>query len=333
MAVKNALKIKEVSPNTEVFIFYRDVRTYGFHEALYTKARELGVKFIRFEEDRKPTVECSKGVPRNVPSKVLPSVGPCPISRSSTPGASLPLSTAVPQDAECAARFPPFAKGGNVEIERRLSLSVSVFDAMLGANLKLEPDLIVLSTATVPRADAEELATLLKVPLNQNKFFLEAHMKLRPVDFQSEGIFLCGLAHSPKTIDETIAQAMAAATRAATLLSQDSIEVAGAVAEVDEAVCAGCGVCAEMCSYHAIELIPLKDVPARTYGVASGVIIDGRLEAGVTVRRVARVGETCKGCGSCAAYCPSAAISAKHFKDAQLLSQVDALCAFAEPRP
>ncbi|MDQ7780671.1 MAG: 4Fe-4S binding protein, partial [Planctomycetota bacterium] len=195
-------------------------------------------------------------------------------------------------------------------------LTVSVFDAMLGADLKLNPDLVVLSAATVPHGDVEELAMALKVPLNQNKFFLEAHMKLRPVDFQSDGIFLCGLAHSPKRIGETIAQSLAAASRAATVLAQESIEIPGAVAEVDEGICAGCGVCVEMCPYRAIELQPVEGLAPRTYGAVA-----------VEVRRVARVGETCKGCGSCAAYCPSGAISPKHFKDSQILAQVDAAAA------
>ena len=140
---------------------------------------------------------------------------------------------------------------------------------------------------------------MLKVPLTEDKFFLEAHVKLRPVDFATEGQFLCGLAHSPKSIEESISQAKAAASRAATILAKDSIISEGIVSSVDEDICSGCGICEVLCPYQAIQV--------------------NREE------KVARVNEAlCKGCGVCCAACPSAAAQQRGFRGDQISSMISA---------
>lgn len=177
-------------------------------------------------------------------------------------------------------------------------LSVSVRDPILKRELVLTPDLLVLSSAVTAREN-EELATMLKVPLTQEGFFLEAHMKLRPVDFATEGIYLCGLAHSPKLIGESISQALAAVARACTILSQDQIQIGGVVSVVNEELCAACLTCVRVCPY---------DVP----------VIN---ERGVAEIEPAK----CQGCGICASDCPAAAIELQHFKDAQIIVKCDNL--------
>ncbi|MCK4930886.1 MAG: FAD-dependent oxidoreductase, partial [Candidatus Aminicenantes bacterium] len=166
VAVKNALKIKEISPDTNVYILYRDVRTYGFREGYYTKARQQNVRFLRYPDDQKPEVT---------------------------------------QNGE--------------------GLQVEIFSPALNAPVEIPADLVALSAGIVADEGNEEISKFLKVPLNQDRFFLEAHMKLRPVDFATDGVFLCGLAHSPKSVDESIIQAQATASRAATVLAKDSIEL------------------------------------------------------------------------------------------------------------
>ena len=241
-AVKNALKLKELNPDINVYILYRDMRTYGYAEDYYTEAREGGVIFIRYEEDSKPEV-----------------------------------------------------------IEGEGQLMVSVTDLILDEPLVLGADLVVLSTAVLP-ADNEELAKMLKVPLTQDGFFLEAHVKLRPVDFATDGVYVCGIAHSPMNIEECISQASGCASRAAVLLSQDTIVVPPTVSVVDEELCVGCGLCEAVCQFNAIQI---EDT-----------------ESG----RSARVtSASCKGCGTCGASCPQHAITMKHFTDEQLLAQVGAL--------
>jgi heterodisulfide reductase subunit A len=143
---------------------------------------------------------------------------------------------------------------------------------------------------------------MLKVPLNKDKFFLEAHMKLRPVDFATDGVFLCGMAHSPKFIDESISQACAAAARAATVLSKSALEMEGSIAHVDEALCAGCRICKSVCAYSAIEMLD-KDGEQKSHVIEA----------------------LCKGCGTCGAACPAGAITMQHFSDDQVLAQVKAV--------
>jgi len=177
-------------------------------------------------------------------------------------------------------------------------VSVKVFDNDLGEEVSIDAGTLVLSAAIVARADRAELAQLLKLPLTQDGFYLEAHMKLRPVDFATDGIYLAGLAHGPKLFDESIAQALAAAGRAATVLARESTTVGGSVAAVDEDLCAACLTCVRLCAY---------DVPVIREGAAY-------IEPA-----------KCQGCGVCAGACPAKAIQLLHFKDAQVAATAVAL--------
>jgi len=168
----------------------------------------------------------------------------------------------------------------------------------------LRPDLLVLSVGVKPNEGNEEMAKMLKVPLSKDKFFLEAHMKLRPVDFATEGIFLAGAAHWPKFIDEVIAQASGAATRAITIISKDFLETEGIIAAVNEVVCNGCGVCEPVCEYKAITIVKDPGNPDKLRAMVNEGL--------------------CKGCGTCVAACPSAAMEQKGYKDAQMYAIIDA---------
>jgi heterodisulfide reductase subunit A len=181
---------------------------------------------------------------------------------------------------------------------------VEVRDPILNEQFLIHANYLVLSPAIVPRPENVTLAKQLKVPLNEDQFFLEAHVKLRPVDFATEGVFLTGLAHSPKSIKETIAQSYAAASRALIIISKDKYSSDAPIACVNEDLCSGCGVCEKICPYGAIEMETKEK--------------DGKKG------RVSRVVEAlCKGCGSCTAACPSGAIDQKGFKREQILSMVD----------
>ena len=198
------------------------------------------------------------------------------------------LFTRFDRDAEPKVQ----ASGGN--------LGVTVFDAILGRPVALKPDLLVLSAGIVANSDNKGLSQLLKVPLELDGFFLEAHVKLRPVDFATDGIFVCGLAHYPKDIGETIAQARAAAGRAATVLSKETLESEGRISSVRQEWCSGCGTCAAVCAYNAIELDPVKNI--------------------------AVINETlCKGCGACAASCRANAVDLNGFRNEQILSMLSTL--------
>jgi heterodisulfide reductase subunit A-like polyferredoxin len=238
-AIKNAIAVKEINPDTNIFILHRDIRTYAFLEDYYRKAREMGIHFVRYKEDEEPKVEQSEG-----------------------------------------------------------GIHVTVKDLTLGREITFNPDQVILSAGVVA-GDIEELASIIKAPLTNERFFLEAHVKLRPVDTQSDGIFICGLAHSPRLIDESISQALAASSRACCLLSQDSIEVGGVVATVDPDLCAACLICVRTCPYE----VPFINA-------------DGVSEIDIS---------KCHGCGVCAAECPAKAITLSHFQDAQILAQIDAL--------
>jgi heterodisulfide reductase subunit A len=245
-SVKNALKIKTLSPETNIYVLFRDVRTYGFRESYYTKAREKGVVFMRYDEDRKPEV----------------------------------------------------SKNGD-------GLRVEVFDQTLEMPIEISADLVVLSTGIVADEGNEKIAKFLKVPLNKDKFFLEAHMKLRPVDFATDGVYLCGLAHSAKAMDESIIQAQAAASRASTILSQDSIELEANISHVIDESCDGCAYCIEPCPYQAITLVEYMK--------------EGSVKKTVDVDETA-----CKGCGCCMATCPKKGIFVRGFKLEQIGAQVKA---------
>ena len=244
--VKNAITLKEKKPAAEVYVLCRDIRTYGFTETFYQKARDLGVLFLRFEPENKPVVE----------------------------------------------------KDGK-------NLSVRVHDIQMNADLKIPADRIVLAVRIDPADDNEKISQFLKVPLNQDGFFLEAHVKLRPVDFATEGVYLAGMAHSPKTIAESISQGRAAAARAATIISKDKYEAEATVAAVNEDLCDGCGVCVGLCEYNALEIIEKPD----------GSKIVELKEA------------VCKGCGCCVAACPSGAMEQKGFKNDQIMAEIDAALA------
>ncbi len=240
-AVKNGLEIKKISPETEVYILYRDIRTYGLLEKYYRQARDSGVIFLRFEDEAPPQVT---------------------------------------------------ADG---------DLRIRVHDAMLDEEVVLDVDRVVLSVAVVARSDSDQLAQLLKVPRTKDGFFQEAHLKLAPVDFATDGIFLCGMAHYPKkAVTETVIQAKAAAGRASTVLSQRVIEIEPMISHVVEAKCDGCAYCVDPCPFNAISLIEYQN------------------EAGQTKKRVVVDESICKGCGTCQATCPKDAIFVWHFKLAQL---------------
>ncbi len=246
-AVKNALKIKEINPETDVFVLYRDMRTYGFKESYYTKAREKGVIFIRYEKDDKPEISVN---------------------------------------------------GKNLE--------VIINDPVMKQLISIKPDLLVLSAGIVAdEKNNKTVAQFLKVPLNQDNFFLEAHMKLRPIDFATEGVFLCGLAHSPKAIDESITQAVGAAARVSTILSKEKIDLEANISFIVDEYCDGCAYCIDPCPYSALTLIEYMK--------------DGAIKKTVEVNE-----SLCKGCGVCMATCPKKGVYVKGFKLEQILAQIEA---------
>ncbi|MEW6618485.1 MAG: NAD(P)-binding protein [bacterium] len=299
-AIKNALKIKEISPKTQIYILYRDIRTYGFREDYYRQAREAGVIFIRYEEDAKPKVRRQRtdekggngeGEETRGTIPEFSAISHQPIFPSPEPRAPSPEPRAP--SPESRAPSPDF------ESEIRNPLEVEVVDPIMGEKLVLNPDLVVLAPAILSDPGNESLSPLLKVTLNAERFFLEAHMKLRPVDFASEGMFLCGLAHSPKLIEESIAQSQAAAGRAATILAKDHLDVGGVVSVIDANKCVVCLTCIRMCPY---------DVPFIN-------------EKGAAEIEAAK----CQGCGICASECPAKAIQLMHYKDNQILAKTEAL--------
>jgi heterodisulfide reductase subunit A-like polyferredoxin len=239
-AIKNALAIKRHAPSAKISVLYRDLRSYGFREALYREARRAGVVFLEYDETKKPQV-------------------------SSAPDGRLQVRVAVqPEDAL----------------------------------LTLAADWVVLSAGIEPEPGNTALAQRLKVSTNETGFFLEAHVKLRPVDFAAEGIFLAGLAHSPRMIEETIAQGQAAAVRAVALLSRPRLEATPIIASVNPRLCAACGICVEVCPYGARVLEP----GARTAEVISVL---------------------CQGCGACVAACPNKASQQKGFEFAQIFGMIE----------
>ncbi|MBN1516518.1 FAD-dependent oxidoreductase [Candidatus Sumerlaeota bacterium] len=185
------------------------------------------------------------------------------------------------------------------EVRVNGALSLSVHEPSLKREMQLKPDLLVLAAPMVPRADREELSELLRVPLNADGFFLEAHVKLRPVDFASEGLFLCGTAHAPKSISETISQANAVAGRAASILSKRQMPVSAQTAWVDQDKCISCMTCVHVCAYMAPRPNEFNKAEIQS--------------------------AVCMGCGSCVADCPAKAIQLRNYIDAQILGAVDNL--------
>jgi heterodisulfide reductase subunit A len=245
-SVKNAIKLKEINPEMDIYILFRDVRTYGLKEDFYREAASKEIKFIRYEPEDKPQVEA-------------------------------------------------VTEGG------KPVLRVTVTDQILGVKLEIDADSIALAAAIIPGAGTEEAIQTFKVTSSPDGFFKEAHVKLRPVEFGVDGIYLCGLAHYPKLISETVSQAYGAAGRVLTLLSHETVIASGSVCEVAENKCMGCGACAEVCSYGAIDF---RDTPRGKKAVVNPVI--------------------CKGDGLCNVKCPTGAIVLKHFNDEELFSQIDA---------
>ncbi len=187
---------------------------------------------------------------------------------------------------------------------------VNVFHTLIGKEISIDCDLVVLSTPLIQHESGKTLSPLLKVPLGADEFFLEAHTKLRPVDFATDGIYLCGTAHGPKALDECIIQAYAAASSAAIPMTKGSVRSEAITATVDEDLCRGCGKCQEVCEYNAINL-DRKVLDVEPFALAPMIL--------------AKVNEAvCKGCGSCASACPTGAITMKHFTDKQILAQIKA---------
>ncbi|MGC8659995.1 MAG: FAD-dependent oxidoreductase [Desulfomonilaceae bacterium] len=200
------------------------------------------------------------------------------------------------------ARYEPEAPPS---VQVGAKIQVSLKDLVLGGMMNLSADNLVLASAIIPNENNKELAKLFKISTNEDGYFLEAHMKLRPVDFATDGVFLAGLAHYPKPIDETIAQAEAAGSHAAQILARGYVEAPGMVSVVDQYLCRGCGRCVETCPFHAPEL---KEVSPGVFKAEVNPAL-------------------CKGCGACAVVCPTGAASIRHFKDDQISGMIDAIVA------
>jgi len=238
-SVESALYIKDRNPKAQVFVLYRDMRTYGRRELLYRKARQKGVLFARFSLDSRPVVDVRDGAVR-----------------------------------------------------------VTFRDHVLQRELTVQTDLLGLASAIVP-GDNAKLAQMLKVPLNSEGWFAEAHAKLRPVDFPTDGVFMAGLAHFPKPLEEAVTQARAAVSRATAVLSRQQITLSGVVACIAKARCVGCGVCWDVCPHNAIA---------------------------PDDKGLAQVNEAlCKGCGLCEAACRSGAPDLRGFTTSDIMAQVSAM--------
>jgi heterodisulfide reductase subunit A len=239
--VKNALKLKELKPEANIYIFYRDMRTYGFYEDAYREAREKGIIFLRYSPDEKPQI-----------------------------------------------------------IKQARGIKVKARDRLLGDDIEIPASLVVLSAGIEP-GDNQELSKILKAPLTAEGFFLEAHAKLRPVEIAVDGVYLCGLAHGPKSLEESVAQAKAAAAKATIPLAKGKVAVAPIVSRVDQDACIGCGICESLCPFNAIRLSKV-----------------GKRKKAQTITA------SCKGCGICASHCPTIAISMGGFTDEAIMAQIHA---------
>ena len=244
-SVENAIKLKVMNPEMDVYILYRDMRTYGEREVLYQRAREKGIIFVRYIVSDPPRVEEAGG-----------------------------------------------------------RLKITVTDQILGRAVSFPVDLLTLATAIVPHQNAP-LAELYKIPLNAEGFFTEAHAKIKPVEASTEGIYLTGLCHYPKPIQESIAESLACASRANTVLSKDFLLMDSIISNPIDANCDGCAFCVDACVYKAITLLEYMK--------------DGSVKKTVEVNPI-----QCKGCGSCMATCPKQGIYVAGFTPEQLEAQVDA---------
>jgi heterodisulfide reductase subunit A2 len=248
-SIKNALKLKKMNPGMDIYVLFRDIRTYGLAEDYYREASENDVKFIRWEPQEKPRVEATQADGRPV-------------------------------------------------------LRISVTDPILGKAIAIDADYLSLAAAVVPGPDNRDLSQMFKVTLGPDDFFKEAHVKLRPVEFSADGVYLCGMAHYPKSIPEAINQAYGAASRVLTLLSHDTVTVSGSVCEVKEHDCVSCGACITACTYGAIEF---RETAEGRKAWVNPVL--------------------CKGDGVCNAVCPTGAVYLKHFTDEDIICQIDAAVA------
>jgi heterodisulfide reductase subunit A len=220
---------------------YRDMRTYGEREELYTRARKQGVIFFRYDFENKPKVKAVSD-----------------------------------------------------------ALEIEVKDQILDRLITIRVDLLTLATAVLP-TESEQLAEFFKLPVNEDGFFIEAHPKLRPVEFATDGVFLCGMSHYPKSVDESIAQAMAAASRASALIATGRVFASGTIAEVSPIFCSSCGVCIEICPYSAPSFVE-----------------EGPFAGKADINPV-----LCKGCGLCVASCRSGAINLKGFGTDQIMAMIN----------
>ena len=242
-SIENALELKKLNPEMNIYILYRDIRTFGEREYLYKEARNKGIIFIKYKLDNKPEVVNKDG-----------------------------------------------------------RLIINIVDHVLRQPVEIEVDLITLATAILP-PDNQQLASFYKVSVNDDGFFVEKHAKLGPSEFATDGVFLCGLAHYPKPIEEAIAQGKAAASRAVTLLAKKKINTIGTIAKINPMNCSSCGVCISICPYSAPSYIE-----------------EGPFTGKVKINPV-----LCKGCGLCVASCRSGAINLKGFDNDQIFAQIYAL--------
>ncbi len=243
-SIQAAIELKEENPEREIFILYRDIRTYGEREELFRKAREMGVVFLNYELHGKPEVK--------------------------------PVLNYV---------------------------EVTVYDHVIHEPIMIRADILILATAIIPNEANKELAQIYKLATDKDGFLLEAHQKLRPIESTTEGVFLAGLAHYPKPLDEAISQAKATASKSVAILRNREITIDSLKATLIESLCDGCGLCLNVCPYDAI-----------------GLLSQGNGEKGtvITINTA-----QCRGCGICQATCPKDAVYVEGFSMSQITAQIE----------
>lgn len=239
-AVKNAILVKDQTPDANVFVLFRDMQMYGVeNEEMFRASKAKGIRYVHYDPARPPEVEADR---------------------------------------------------------------VKVYHDLLGHHMDLPADLVVLSTPLIAHEDAQVTAQLMKIPIDESGFFLEGHVKLKPLDFATNGVFLCGSARFPANIREAVAQGLGAASRASIPLSKGSVVVEPIISVLtNEDACRGCGLCVALCPYGALEV--------------------RETEKG---RKVHVIDVACKGCGVCASTCYQHALSINSFTDQQIEAQIEA---------